>query len=70
MHYINSALAKLKTDGKFDEIVEKHLTLFWESQTNEKPAAPATAEPAGEATSESAPATDTATDTTTATTSQ
>lgn len=68
MHYINSALAKLKAEGKFDEIVEKHLTLFWESQTNEKPAAPAATDPAADATSESAPATDTAADTATATT--
>lgn len=73
LHYVNAALAKLKADGKFDEIVEKHLTLFWESQTNDKPAAPAATEPSADATSgEAAPATDTATttDTTTATTSQ
>ncbi len=51
LHYVNAALAKLKTDGKFDEIVEKHLTLFWDSQTNDKPAAPAATEPSADATS-------------------
>ncbi len=70
MHYINSALAKLKADGKFDEIVEKHLTLFWDSQVPDKPKAepaPAAAEPPADATSSTG---DAAADTATATTAQ
>ncbi|MEZ5922818.1 MAG: transporter substrate-binding domain-containing protein [Hyphomicrobiaceae bacterium] len=66
LHYVNAALAKLKSEGRFDEIVEKHLTLFWESQTSDKPAAPtASTEPSAEATDGSD-----ATATATATTSQ
>lgn len=68
LHYVNSALAKLKADGRFDEIVEKHMTLFWESQTSEKPAEPAAAaEPPADATSSTD---DAAASTATATTSQ
>lgn len=69
LHYFNSALAKLKAEGRFDEIVEKHLTLFWESQTGETPAEPApAAEPSADATTSSTG--DAAADTATATTSQ
>ena len=69
MHYINSALAKLKADGKFDEIVEKHLTLFWDSQVPDKPKAeePKAEEPPADATSSTG---DAAADTATATTAQ
>ncbi len=70
LHYFNSALAKLKVDGRFDEIVEKHLTLFWDSQTADKPKvepAPAAEEPPADATSSTG---DAAADTATATTAQ
>lgn len=67
LYYLNSALAKLKADGRFDEIVEKHMTLFWESQTGDKPAEAAPAEPPADATSSTG---DASTSTATATTSQ
>lgn len=60
LHYVNDAISKLKADGRFEEIVERHLTLFWESQADDKPAEP----PADEATTTDDPAAATATATT------
>ena len=37
LYYFNSALDKLKASGAYDQIVEKHLQQFWDSQTVQTP---------------------------------
>lgn len=39
LYYVNTALDKLKESGEFDEIVERHLTAFWEQQNEQQPSA-------------------------------
>lgn len=40
LYYINTGIDGLRESGEFDEIVEKHLTAFWDAQVEEqKPAA-------------------------------
>jgi polar amino acid transport system substrate-binding protein len=34
LYYVNSSLAKLRENGDYERIVERHLTRFWESQSN------------------------------------
>ena len=58
LYYFNSALDKLKASGTYDQIVEKHLQQFWDSQTPQTPKA--TSDKAAPAKSTSDPATDTA----------
>ena len=39
LYYFNSALDKLKASGNYDQIVEKHLQQFWDSQVPQPPKA-------------------------------
>ena len=39
LYYFNSALDKLKASGSYDQIVEKHLQQFWDSQVLQAPKA-------------------------------
>jgi hypothetical protein len=34
LYYINSSLTKLRENGEYDRIIERHLAQFWEAQTN------------------------------------
>ncbi|MEL7544434.1 MAG: transporter substrate-binding domain-containing protein [Pseudomonadota bacterium] len=43
LHYVNSALRKLRETGRFDRIVEKHLTRYWDSLAEQERAAKAAA---------------------------
>lgn len=36
LYYVNSALAKIKDDGKFDEIVERHMAIFWDTDLEDE----------------------------------
>ncbi len=36
LYYINEALAKLREEGEYDRIVEKHLAVFWDADTGDK----------------------------------
>ena len=62
LYYVNSSLAKLRENGEYEKIVERHLAKFWESQAGAPnpaigatPAKPAAA-PKAAAPSASAPA--------------
>ncbi len=37
LYYFNNALGKLKESGRYDQIVEKHLQQFWDSQAEQVP---------------------------------
>jgi len=43
--YFNTALAELKASGAYDQIVEKHLQQFWDSQSEQAPKATSAATP-------------------------
>ena len=46
LYYVNAAIAKLKASGNYDQIVERHLQQFWDSQSEQAPKAKAAPAPA------------------------
>ena len=74
LYYVNNSIDKLKASGAFDQIVEKHLQQFWDSQAEQAApkatsevapaplddAAPAVAKPTDSKTTSTAAANDTA----------
>jgi hypothetical protein len=34
LYYVNSSLMKLRENGEYDRIIERHLAQFWEAQTS------------------------------------
>ena len=64
LYYINTALDRLRASGTYDQIVEKHLQQFWDSQAEQAPKAtsekiepkPADEKPAADAGTETATA--------------
>ncbi|MEZ5776575.1 MAG: transporter substrate-binding domain-containing protein [Hyphomicrobiaceae bacterium] len=60
LYYVNDALKRLKEAGDYDKIVEKHLTLFWESQAEVERAPEPTGETAVEGETKAAAGTDAA----------